>query len=167
MYENLPDVSGLEKEAAALLKKHSDKNGDLPFDIDEQVQALNADISKGHDYRFVGKVGQFCPIKPGCGGGLLLREDNDKKTGRKGYSAATGTIGYRWMESEMVRTLEKEADIDRSYYDKMVDDAIDTISQFGDFDQFVSDDPYISEDTPPWFGADEPYEDEVNLFAVR
>lgn len=167
MNENLPDVSGLEKEAAALLKKHSDKNGDLPFDIDEQVQALNADISKGHDYRFVGKVGQFCPIKPGCGGGLLLREAIDKKTGRKGYSAATGTIGYRWMESEMVRTLEKEADIDRSYYDKMVDDAIDTISQFGDFEQFVSDDPYISDDTPPWFGADEPYEDEVNLFAVR
>lgn len=167
MNENLPDVSGLEKEVAALLKKHSDKNGDLPFDIDEQVQVLNADISKGHDYRFVGKVGQFCPIKPGCGGGLLLRETIDKKTGRKGYSAATGTIGYRWMESEMVRTLEKEADIDRSYYGKMVDDAIDTISQFGDFEQFVSDDPYISDDTPPWFGADEPYEDEVNLFAVR
>lgn len=167
MNENLPDVSGLEKEVAALLKKHSDKNGDLPFDIDEQVQALNADISKGHDYRFVGKVGQFCPIKPGCGGGLLLREAIDKKTGRKGYSAATGTIGYRWMESEMVRTLEKEADIDRSYYDKMVDDAIDTISQFGDFEQFASEDPYISDDTPPWFGADEPYEDEVNLFAVR
>lgn len=167
MNEDLPDVSGLEKEVAALLKKHSDKNGDLPFDIDEQVQALNADISKGHDYRFVGKVGQFCPIKPGCGGGLLLREAIDKKTGRKGYSAATGTIGYRWMESEMVRTLEKEADIDRSYYDKMVDDAIDTISQFGDFEQFASEDPYISDDTPPWFGADEPYEDEVNLFAVR
>ena len=67
----------------------------------------------------------------------------------------------------MVRTLEKEADIDRSYYDKMVDDAIDTISQFGDFEQFASDDPYISDDAPPWFGADEPYEDEVNLFAVR
>lgn len=167
MNENLPDVSGLEKEVAALLKKHSDKNGDLPFDIDEQVQALSTDISKGHDYRFVGKVGQFCPIKPGCGGGLLLRETIDKKTGRKGYSAATGTIGYRWMESEMVRTLEKEADIDRSYYDKMVDDAIDTISQFGDFEQFASEDPYISDDTPPWFGADEPYEDEVNLFAVR
>ena len=167
MNENLPDVGGLEKEVAALLKKHSDKNGDLPFGIDEQVQALNADISKGHDYRFIGKVGQFCPIKPGCGGGVLLRMTEDKKTGLKKYAGATGTIGYRWMESEMVRTLEKEADIDRSYYDKMVDDAVDTISQFGDFEQFVSDDPYIPDDTPPWFGAEEPHGDEANLFAVR
>ena len=104
-----------------------------------------------HDYKFVGKVGQFCPIKPGCGGGELLREGKDKEGNLK-YSSATGAKGYRWLESETVKNLGKEDDIDISYYRKLVDDAIDSISQYGDFEQFVSDDipeePYI--ESPPW-----------------
>ena len=43
----------------------------------------------------------------------------------------------------MVRELEKGDDIDRSYYDKLVDDAVKTISEYGDFEWFISDDPYI------------------------
>jgi hypothetical protein len=88
-----------------------------------------------HDYHFVGKVGQFCPIKDGCGGGILYREKDGK------YYAATGSKGYRWLESEIVRDLGKESDIDRSYYDRMVDDAVKSISKFGDFERFVSDEP--------------------------
>jgi len=111
---------------------------------------MNESLPKDeHNYRFIGKVGQFCPIKDGCGGGILLRETLNKKTGEKGYAAATGSKGYRWLESEMVSELEKEADVDRSYYDKMVDEAVESISKFGDFEWFVSDDPYISE-KPPW-----------------
>ena len=49
------------------------------------------------------------------------------------YYAATGSKGYRWMESEMVKELEKEDGIDRSYYDKLVNEAVETISQYGDF----------------------------------
>ena len=116
-----------------------DKNEDLPEDE--------------HNYIFIGKVGNFCPIKPGCGGGELLREGKDKDGNIK-YSSATGAKGYRWLESEMVRELGKEDDIDRSYYDKLVDDAIDTISEYGDFEWFVSDDPYtdapIEYDGPPF-----------------
>ena len=89
---------------------------------------------------FVGKVGLFCPIKPECGGKELLRESKDKD-GNVKYGAATGTKGYFWLEAEVVKTLGKEADIDRSYYDRMVDDAIETISKYGDFELFVSDDP--------------------------
>lgn len=116
-----------------------------------------------HDLRFVGKVGQFCPIKAGCGGGELLREGKDKE-GNVKYSSATGAKGYRWLESEQVKVLGKEADIDRSYYDKMVNDAVDTISKYGDFEWFVSDDPYISypddeeDPVPPWETADEPFQ---------
>ena len=68
------------------------------------------------------------------------------------YYAATGSKGYRWLESEMVKELGKETDINRSYYDNMVSDAVDTISQYGDFEWFVSDDPYIekTKDVPPW-----------------
>ena len=50
----------------------------------------------------------------------------------------------------MVRDLGKEADIDKSYYIKMVDDAKDAISQYGDFELFVSDEPIPDLDTPPW-----------------
>ena len=87
-----------------------------------------------HDYHFVGKVGLFCPIKSGRGGGELLREKDGK------YYAATGTKGYRWLESEMVKVLKKEDDIDKSYYERLVNEAIKTISQYGDFEWFVADD---------------------------
>lgn len=100
---------------------------------------------------FIGRVGSFCPIKPGCGGKELLRESKDKE-GNVKYAAATGTKGYLWLEAEVVKTSHKEADIDRSYYDKMVDDAVITISKYGDFEWFVSDDPYVpkKKDVPPW-----------------
>ena len=45
----------------------------------------------------------------------------------------------------MVKELGKEGDIDRSYYNKLVDDAIEAISKYGDFEMFVSDEPYIVE----------------------
>lgn len=104
-----------------------------------------------HNYQFIGKVSSFCPIIPGHGGGELLREGKDKEGNTK-YSAATGSKGYRWLESEMVRTLGKENDIDRSYYDKLVNDAVETISQYGDFERFVSGDPIPS--IAPWTKAD-------------
>ena len=97
-----------------------------------------------HNYHFVGKAGQFCPIKPGCGGGLLMREKDGK------YYAATGTKGYRWMESEMVKNLGKENDIDENYYISLCNDAADAIRKYGDFEWFVSEDPY---DAPPFSGS--------------
>lgn len=115
--------------------------------------SLYLDFNEGlpeseHNYHFVGKVGLFCPIKVGCGGGILLRESTDKKTGEIKYDAVSGSKDYRWHESEMVKELHKENDIDRSYYDKLVDDAIETIDKYGDFEKFVSEEPYI--DKPPW-----------------
>jgi len=104
-----------------------------------------------HNYHFIGKVSRFCPIKPGHGGGELLREGKDKE-GNVKYSSATGAKGYRWLESEMVKSLGKEKDIDRSYYDRLVDEAVETISQYGDFEWFISDDPNVA----PWFKAEDP-----------
>ena len=85
-----------------------------------------------HDYHFVGRAGQFCPIKPGCGGGLLMREKDGK------YYAAGGTKGYRWLESEVVKTCNKEDDIDLKYYLDLVDEAVVAISEYGDFEWFIS-----------------------------
>ena len=129
---------------------------------------MNEQLAEGeHDYHFIGRVGQFCPIKSGCGGGILLRESENKNTGEKGYAAATGSKGFRWLESEMVRTLKKQNDIDRAYYNNMVDDAVKAISKYGDFERFTADEPYISESTPPWFGSGLPYEEEPTPFDKR
>lgn len=134
--ENLPDVISYEKELDKAETKY--KNGKLSdASFDSICEELIPKIQEGHDYHFVGKVGQFCPIKPGCGGAILYRRQGNK------YYAATGTTGYRWLETAMVKELGKEKDIDRSYYDKLVDEAIESISQYGDFEWFVSDDPYI------------------------
>ena len=42
------------------------------------------------------------------------------------------------MEAEMVLKLGLHDRIDKGYYNKLVDDAVDTISKYGDFEQFVS-----------------------------
>lgn len=148
MNEDLPDVSAMESEYDRLWKKINDPKR-LEESMDSEcarIEELTSEIEKGHNYIFVGKVGQFCPIKPGCGGGLLCREATDAKTGAKKYVSATGAKGYRWLESEMVREFGKEDSIDRSYYDALVNSAVEDISKYGDFEWFISDDE--SEDVP-------------------
>lgn len=153
MNENLPDVTASEKALDKL--EHDYKKGLLSDTMFESMAAsVVEEVKKGHDYIFIGRVGRFCPIKPGCGGGLLLRFN--PKTGT--YAAAPGTKGYRWLESERVKMLGKEDDVDILYYHRLVDEAIASISEYGDFEWFVSDDPYI----PPVFLDGRPiYTDEV------
>lgn len=81
---------------------------------------------------FVGKAGLFCPIKPNHGGALLMREKDGK------YHAATGTKGHYWLEADMVEEMGKEDDIDVSFFEGLVNDAVDTISKYGDFEWFTS-----------------------------
>ena len=152
MNEDLPDVTEFEAQREKAFKK--DPNYD-PTEID-------LEIAKGHNYIFVGRVGSFCPMKAGAGGGWLCREAVDNRTGNKKYVSATGAKGYRWMESEMVRELGKESEIDISYYTSLVDEAVDTISQYGDFEWFVSD-----EVMDPWQKAGSPWEMETTAFDVR
>lgn len=107
-----------------------------------KVGAMYLDMNEGlsdeeHDFQFVGRVGQFCPIKPGCGGGELVVKRDDK------YNSVSGTKGYRWLESEVVKQLSRESGIDLSYYHRLVDDAIEAISQYGDFEAFVGENEYI------------------------
>ncbi|MFA6661450.1 MAG: DUF5906 domain-containing protein [Bacilli bacterium] len=104
-------------------------------------EELDAEVAKGHDYRFIGKVSSFCPMKPGTGGGVLLREKDGS------YYAASGSKGFRWLEADMVKTLGKESDIDESFYIKMADTAADAIRRYADFDWFTSNDPYVNGDS--------------------
>lgn len=114
---------------------------------------MNESLSNNeHDYHFVGKVGLFCPIKPGCGGGEMMRTAKTAD-GETKYDSVTGTKGFRWLEAENIKLLGKEKDIDLNYYNAKVDAAIygsgtgrqykPGISDFCDFEWFVSDDPYI------------------------
>ena len=138
MNESLPDQSAAEKELAErekIRKKPGfDENSIIRVskDFEETTdEELKEQIATGHNYIFIGRVGQFCPIKPGCGGGVLVREQNGK------YNSAGGAKGYRWLESELVRELGKEDDIDRSFYNKLVDAAIDTMAKYGDVEAFM------------------------------
>lgn len=125
MNENLPDVTDLEKQLEKELKK-DDRDNRLIDDLKEQIE-------KGHAYIFVGKVGNFCPVKPGYGGGLLYREKDGK------YYAVGGTKGYRWMESELIKNKDNWRDmIDESHFIELADTAVETIMKYGDYDWFVS-----------------------------
>lgn len=127
---------------------------------------MNEDLPVGdHDYHFIGKVGNFCPVKSGCGGGVLVKESKKfDDGGNMKYDSVTGTLKpdkspYRWLEAEAAKALGKENDVDKTYYRKLVDDAVDAISQYGDFERFVADEPYNimptvdhpPDDDLPWY----------------
>ena len=124
--EDLPDDSLLVKE----LRK-AEKNNEDP----EIIEDLKRQIEECHRRIFIGKVGRFCPMKPGVGAGQLVYISKD---GTK-YSSVTGSKGYIWMESETVKKLGLEHMIDRTYFETLCQDAIDAINQFGDFEKFVNE----------------------------
>ena len=122
---------------------------------DEELKGI---IDSAHDHRYIGRVGQFTPIKPGHGGGVMVREQDGK------YYAVTGTKGYRWLESEVVAQLHKEDDADSGYYENLVTEAIKAINKFGSFDRFIDTTrPYendirkvkevssVEDDDAPWY----------------
>lgn len=173
MNEGLPDVSEYEKELEKIekelkklwgseWKKQLEIMADVDVDTLEAMYRIDAnkiqesndlvrrhwkleeEMASGHDYIFVGRVGRFTPIKEGCGGGVLYR----KKDGK--YYAVTGTKGFRWLESEMVKALGKEDCIDYRYYDELVDETVETIRKYG----MIEDERHGVKD---WFFTDIPY----------
>ena len=135
MNESLPDVSMYEAELDKIMKDYRKSTVPIPKDISAHIEELKSKIAEGHDYRYIGRIGLFTPIKSGFGGGILVREGKDKDGSIK-YDSASGAKGYRWLESEIVKNLKLQKHIDRSFYDAQVDTAIETISKFGDFEWF-------------------------------
>lgn len=109
-----------------------------------------------HNYIFVGRVGQFTPVNNGYGGGDLMRLAGENPDGSKKFAYVTGSSGFKWLESEMVRELypeHPETVVDRDYYTKLVDEAVEAINKYGDFEWFVSEDPGVApwdSPGPPW-----------------
>ena len=96
---------------------------------------LNFNETGEDNLNFVGKVGAFTPVKPGMGGGLLVREGYDKE-GNVKYDAVTGTKGYRWVNSECL-TDNDTSMIDKTYYQTLVDEAVESIAKYGDAEAFI------------------------------
>lgn len=83
------------------------------------------------DLVFVGKIGSFVPVANG--GGYLLREKEGK------LHAVTGSSGHKWRETSSVEATDSWGDVDYTYFNRLADDAIANISQYGDFEWFVAD----------------------------
>ena len=164
MNENLSDVSMYEKDLEKLRKRAKDllkangysgtweewpewrkahpdaedQHGGMIYaeldDLMKDQDVLKELIAKGHNYVFVGKAGSFCPVKAGCGGGVLVREKDGK------FSAATGSKGYRWLEGESLVNADRMDLIDMGYFEALDATARETIAQYGDFDSFCRED---------------------------
>lgn len=80
--------------------------------------------------RFVGRTGSFVPVS--SGGGYLLREKEGK------LHAVTGSSGHKWRETESVESSDSWGDVDYTYFNRLAEEAIDEINNFGDFEAFVS-----------------------------
>ena len=90
--------------------------------------------------RFIGKVGLFCPIRKEDGGRKLVSE-TVKKDGKIGYNAVQGCKDFYWIESD---ALEEDMNkVDLSYFNSLVKEAKNSIGLYGDYEWFVSDEPYV------------------------
>lgn len=117
---------------------------DMTIVNESKKGALYLDFNEGlpegeHNYRFIGRIGKFVPVKDGCGGAELLACINGK------YSYAQGAKGWRFKEAEIVDTLKNYDQVNHDYWIKQVNDTIDIMSQFGDVEKFRSDEPYTIE----------------------
>lgn len=111
----------------------------------------------GYGLTHVGRSGSFVPIKEDNSedivGGELVRIVDGKSY------AVGGTKGYKWAESDTIRTLKGDevdrmmfldvqdvvegvgsvADfVDMEYYNNMADEAVKSIEEFGNFKEFVA-----------------------------
>jgi energy-coupling factor transporter ATP-binding protein EcfA2 len=104
-------------------------------EIDPEDYVETKQVAKGHMYlvneetgykQFVGRFGAFVPV---IGGRILLRIDGEKE------HSVTGTKGFLW-ELDYV-AFEKEMDVDMSYFQELVDEAMRTIEKFGSYAEFT------------------------------
>lgn len=140
MNEGLPDVLEAEEELDRRRYNVAHPDG-KPRKLNRIFSSLNDEqlkskIAEGHDYRFVGRAGQFFPVKAGCGGGEMVREKDGK------YYAVTGTKDkqgkpYRWLEAEIGRSCGKQDALDIRYHETLAAEAIDSIERFGSYERFV------------------------------
>lgn len=133
-------------------------------EVKEVKTAMSLDLNEGlpedeHKLQFIGRIGNFIPVKPGYGGGVLLRDKAEQyqkelatysKRVAEGvtnlkeperWTSVTGTKGYRWIDAEVLKNKpfeEVKEMIDLDYYRKLCDEAMDAIDKYGDAEQFIA-----------------------------
>ena len=90
-----------------------------------QVAKGSIYVQNGENRRFVGRIGRFVPLKPGAGGGTLLRVDGEREY------AVTGTKGYEWLEADLVKKQGLEDQIDEVYFNNLVEKARAALEERG------------------------------------
>ena len=124
MYEKLRDLRLVGKDTSKLTKKDINLLEQYAGMTDDELKDI---IATGHHYVFIGKVGNFCPVKPGtCGAELVCLNENGK------YSAVTGTKDYYWIDADYIVKNNAYDCIDMSYYEKLVKKAVDAIEGYSD-----------------------------------
>lgn len=157
--EGLKDVSKYELELEKRnhnkeetdASNHKKLNPELKNFTDDDLKNL---ISEGHDYFFIGQIGNFFPVRDGCGGGLLVVKRDDK------FESVTGSKGFRWFEAERAKIAHMENDYSHEYFDTLIDEAVKKANSFGSFERFIDlTRPYeytpedispAADDDPPW-----------------
>lgn len=97
----------------------------LEFSDDDEAMALVEPR-----LHFIGKAGLFTPVTEK--GGRLVREKDGV------YHSVVGTKDHLWLESDMVRSLKMEDKVDMSYFNNMVDKAVEAVSKQGDLEWLTS-----------------------------
>jgi energy-coupling factor transporter ATP-binding protein EcfA2 len=128
VFKNL--FSGEELTFDDYCESKSVVQGTMYLDREEHEKGETLDY---HDMRHLGRTGRFVPVI--SGGGTLLRVKDDR------YYAVAGTKGYRWIDAEIAKTMP-DLKIDMSYFEKLKDEAVKTIEQFGSFIDFVDPVPF-------------------------
>lgn len=108
---------------------------DEPIEFDDLVETKMVSggarifLEDDNGREFIGRIGTFCPMVKD--GKKMLRVADGKE------SAPPGTKDYLWLPAAIVSTMGLENEIDYSYFDNLVEDAIEHIAQFGDAETFL------------------------------
>lgn len=123
---------------------------------------FNENLPEGeHNYLHVGRVGSFVPVIDGVDGGILLRKKKDGS-----YNSIVGAKGYRWKESEIVKSLGNEDEIALAYFYRLMDEAIASIKAHGPIEDFMEDWDEPKEDYNALIGFDEIPQEEAVANAI-
>lgn len=89
-------------------------------------------VALAEGMQFIGRTSRFVPVTENSGGGVLYRNVDGKN-----YAVA-GTKGHLWLEADVAAGLGDKCELDMSYYDNLVENAVATIEKFGNFEEFVN-----------------------------
>jgi len=117
--------SGEELEFGDYCEGREVRQGLMYLDREDHDEKTDLDY---HNMRLVGRSGSFIPVLEG--GATLYRVKDDK------YYAVTGTKGHKWLEAEIAKSMP-DLQIDMSYFEKLSNEAVKAIEEFGSFKEFV------------------------------